>query len=232
MKTFVENFLFRLFRPGVYNTAWDSTITAVVWAVAVKDLYNCSIYFLFQVVGGRCYHFAFWPSFLVNHAVGVFIIFIQFIIPLFILMYCYGRIVWVLSRRIVSNIGSFSDNNPSGNRIEDYIKHKFQLARMNTIKTFLMVGISFIICWSSNQIYFLMHNLGYKINWNSVFHQFTVSMVFVNCTVNPFIYLIKYRDYQEALKKLFHCQKRNSLEGSETKLSNVSFTRDFSGISI
>ena len=145
-------------------------------------------------------------------------------------MYCYGRIVWVLTRRIVTNVGSFNNNSSSENKLEDKIKHKFQLARTNTIKTFLMVGIFFVICWVNNQIYFLMHNLGYKINWNSTYHQFTVLMVFLNCTVNPFIYLIKYRDYQEALKKLFHCNKMNSLEESETKFSNVSFTHDSSGI--
>ena len=106
--------------------------------------------------------------------------------------------------------------------MENAIRQKFQLARTNTIKTFLMVGISFIICWSSNQIYYLMYNLGYEINLDVTFHQFSILMVFINCTVNPFIYLIKYRDYQEASKKLFHCDKMNSLEESETNFSNIS----------
>ena len=86
-------------------------------------------------------------------------------------------------------------------------KGKFQLARRNTVKTLLIVGLCFIICWSQNQVRYLMFNCGYNINFNSTYHQFNILMVFLNCTVNPFIYLIKYRDNQEALKTCFHCDK-------------------------
>lgn len=78
---------------------------------------------------------------------------------------------------------------------------KFQIARRNTIKTLLVVGLCFIICWSNNQIYYLMYNLGYDVDWNGFYYQFTMLMVFMNCIINPFIYLIKYEDYQKALKK-------------------------------
>ena len=135
---------------------------------------------------------------------------IQFFIPLIVLVFCYGRIVWMLTTRIntdllqnkskISNIEQVSDTNV-GNTSKD----KFQVARKNTIITLLIVGLCFIICWSQNQIEYLMYNLGYSIDFNSSYHNFTVLMVFINCTVNPFIYLIKYRDYQEALKKFFSC---------------------------
>ena len=82
---------------------------------------------------------------------------------------------------------------------------KFQIARRNTIKTLLIVGLCFIICWSNNQVYYLMFNLGYDVDWNGIYYQFTILMVFMNCVVNPFVYLIKYDDYQKALKK-FLCK--------------------------
>ena len=100
----------------------------------------------------------------------------------------------------ISNIEQVNDTNV-GNTNKD----KFQLARKNTIQTLLIVRLCFIICWSQNQIEYLMYNLGYPIDYSSNYHKFTVLMVFINCTVNPFIYLIKYRDYQEAFKKCFHC---------------------------
>ena len=105
----------------------------------------------------------------------------------------------------------------------DTSKDKFQLARKNTIITLLIVGLCFIICWSQNQIEYLMYNLGYPIDFNNDYHNFTVLMVFINCTVNPFIYLIKYRDYQEALKKFFSCvipHENNSLGSSSLSGSN------------
>ena len=51
-----------------------------------------------------------------------------------------------------------------------------------------------------------MYNSGYKVDWNGVYYKFTVLMVFLNSTVNPFIYLVKYKDYQMALRS---CLNRN-----------------------
>ena len=153
---------------------------------------------LFQVVSGVCYVYYFWPSPLSKNVFGVSLISVTFFISLIILVYCYGRIVWVLTRRIDSKLSS------SGS------KDTFHLARTNTIKTLLLVSLCFVICWSNSQIYYLMYNLGYQVDWNSTYYNFTVFMVFVNCTVNPFIYLIKYKDYQEALRQCCSSKRFNS----------------------
>ena len=141
---------------------------------------------------------------------------IQFFIPLFILVICYGKIVWVLTRRINTDL---IENNSTDKHKTDTGIEKFQLARRNTIKTLLIVGLCFIICWSQNQVRYLLYNCGYDLNFTGTYQQLTVLMVFLNCTVNPFIYLIKYRDYQEALKTFFHCNKKqegNSCLNSST----------------
>ena len=98
-------------------------------------------------------------------------------------------------------------------QLGDIHKDKFQMARRNTIKTLLIVGCCFILCWVQNQVLYLMYNLGYEIDWNSPYYHFTVLMVFVNCTVNPFVYLFKYQDYQVALRKFLRCYKQNNQEG-------------------
>ena len=162
--------------------------------------------------------YAFWPSVLLSSIFGVILIIIEFVIPLIILVYCYGRIVWILTRRITSN-----SQNGDG-QIQSTHSDKFQLARTNTIKTFLLVGICFIICWSNNSVYYLMYNLGYDADWNGNYFQFTVFMVFLNCTINPFIYLIKYQDYHVALRKLFGCDKQKKREESDTNQSSISST--------
>ena len=122
------------------------------------------------------------------------------------------------SKSKTSNMDKASDIN-AGNTSKD----KFELARKNTVITLLIVGLCFTICWSQNQMY----NLGYPINFNTKYHHFTVVMVFMNCTVNPFIYLIKYRDYQEALKKFFSFvipHENNSLDSSFQSGSNQTFS--------
>ena len=151
-----------------------------------------------------------WPSLLVKRITGVFLIFVEFILPFIILSYCYGRIVYVLSRRLDSNLST-------GNQLD-----QFQLARKNTLKTFLIVAICFVLCWSNNQIYFLMHNLGYDINFDGFYYKFTIFMVFLNCTVNPFVYLVKYRDYHMALRSLITCKKENQEVEVNSMASTIS----------
>ena len=161
-------------------------------------------------------------------AFGVVLMFIQFFGPVMILIICYGKIVWVLTRRINTDLMksrsvSVGSDNISGSTVgtisqgADTGKDKFQLARRNTIKTLLIVACCFIICWSQNEITYFMYNCGYDLDFNSTYHQFTILMVFFNCTINPFIYLIKYRDYQKALKDFFHCNKK---QGGDSSLNS------------
>ena len=162
----------------------------------------------FQVVNGTCLVQQFYPSALPQSAVGVFLIVIEFILPIFILFYCYGRILWVLTRRI--------DNNLSNQIIT------FEVARRNTLKTFVLIGVSFIICWGPDQIYFLLYNLDYEMNIdkNSSFIKFVIFLVYLNCTINPFIYIVKYKDYHTALKELFGYQCAGQREQLEMKSSS------------
>ena len=180
-----------------------------------------------------------WPSDEVQTIFAIGIICIQLFIPFLILIICYGKIVWVLTRRINTNLikttsqSTISKNviktsaiNNSLTKATDMGRVKFQLARRNTIKTVLIVGLCFIICWSQYEITYFMYNCGYDINYNSTYIQFTVLMVFLNCTINPFIYLIKYKDYQEALRKCFYCSKEkeddNNLNSSMLSISGKS----------
>ena len=150
------------------------------------------------MIDNVCYLYQFWPSPVIKSIFGVFILSITFFIPLIILIYCYGRIVWVMTRRIDSKL------NTSGTNVDT-----FHVARTNTIKTLLTVALCFVICWSNIEIYsafyYLSDYLGSGTDWDSTYFNFTVFMAFLNCTVNPFIYLIKYKDFQEALR---HCCSR------------------------
>ena len=162
---------------------------------------------------GVCLTYTFWPSRLSSSIFGVFIICIHFIIPLIILTFCNSRIIWILTRRLDSNL---DNDGPTPSNNAQTSKDKFQLARRNTLKTFLLVGLCFVICWINNQVYYLMHNLGFETDRNSTYFHFTVLMVEFNSTVNPFIYLIKYRDYQEALKQLLGFKKKEKEKETET----------------
>ena len=49
-------------------------------------------------------------------------------------------------------------------------------------------------------------------------------MVFINCTVNPFIYLFNYQDYQKALKSCFGCLKQENTEEMKSNTSSSTMT--------
>ena len=165
-----------------------------------------SCFFLFQVVSLVCYIYYFWPSPLFKSIWGVSLISITFFTPLIILIYCYGRIVWVLTRRMDSKLSSAGS-------IDTF--------HLNTIKTLLLVALCFVICWSNNQIFYLMYNLGYDSDFKSTYYNFTVLMVFLNSTINPFIYLIKYKDFQNALR---YCCYRNKSGSHSLSIVTVSDT--------
>ena len=130
------------------------------------------------MISGVCVPYDIWPG--VFYSIfGVVIQCILFILPLTILIFCYGRIVWVLHSRINAKTTDSMSNQAD----------KFELARTNTIKTFLLVGLCFILCWIQNQAYYLMYNLGYDIHLAGPYFNYTILMIFFNCTVNPFIYL-------------------------------------------
>ena len=117
--------------------------------------------------------------------------------------------MWILTRRLDdSDFGT--DKGPQA--------HMFQIARRNTVKTFLIISICFVLCWSCSQFYYLLYNLGYHVDFNGTFFKVALLMAFGNCTVNPFIYLVKYRDYQIALRELFNCKQRGdgNLEGKQS----------------
>ena len=150
----------------------------------------------FQLVSGECLTRMFWPSDAFRRGFGVCVVFTDFVIPAAILIYCYCRILWILRQRITSGL----DSGTSGST-------KFEIAQRNVIRTLLIVVLFFFLCIGYANIFYLVYTLGYKIDWNSWYYTFSVVMVFLNCTVNPFIYLFNYKDFQKALKNLFCCMR-------------------------
>ena len=158
---------------------------------------------IFQVTGGQC--FDIWPSDVLQSGVGVLIVFISFLIPLMILIYCYGRILWVLRERIDSNLdkGGMSQS-----------LAKFHKAQKNVIKTLFIVVLFLVFCFSYSEVFYLLYHLGFSMDFNGFHYNFSTVLFFFNCTVNPFIYLVNYKDFQEGLKLLL-CKSKLEVRNSD-----------------
>ena len=103
---------------------------------------------------------------------------------------------------------------------------KADQAKKNVIKTLALVAFCYILCWSWNQIYFFMVNLGYPVDFTSNFYHFSMVMLLRNSVVNPFIYTFQYASFKLAAKQLF-CKclakdKESNLNSSVTLSTSVS----------
>jgi len=77
-------------------------------------------------------------------------------------------------------------------------------ARHSIIKTLVLVTFGFVLCWSWSEIYFLMFHLGYThVDFTGHFFNFTIVMVFVSICINPIIYCVKFKQFQNGVKWVF-----------------------------
>ena len=131
---------------------------------------------------------------------------------------------WTLTRRIDTNLGTGG----TPYEVENIVNSKFLKVRHNTIKTVLLVGICFIVCCGNEEKYYLMYNLGYNVDWNDTYFKFCVEMIHLNRTVNPFVYLFSFQDYQMILKE-FSLKPKSLQRDVESTSQNSKVTTNTCG---
>ncbi len=152
--------------------------------------------------GDFCLLLGLWPNMQTQQAVGIFNIVIQFFVPIAVLAISYiGMAVALLPKVHPMNVAY----NEDGSRIITSMQSNKARARRNIIKTLAIVSLCFVLCWVCNQMFFLLYALGYPSDFTSEFYHFSIVAMFLNCCINPFIYVAKYRDFQAGLKLL--CSK-------------------------
>jgi len=76
--------------------------------------------------------------------------------------------------------------------------------QLNIFKTMIIVSVSFVICWSPNQIYFLLANLPIFADYMSMDNEIwyvTMCVALFNICINPFIYAAKLEVVKLSIKK-------------------------------
>ncbi|XP_006818586.1 kappa-type opioid receptor-like [Saccoglossus kowalevskii] len=160
-----------------------------------------------QSIDGECVFS--WPSVSYSIFVGVELFVIEYLIPVSVMIYSYVNILRALK---VSPV-----NQPTGiNNVEVTLRDKQKLERAerlrwNVIKMLLIVVIWYIICFTPNIFGFDLWFLTFRqyLDLGGVFYNMSVAMAFCNMCVNPFIYAIKYEEFQIALKKRLPCGALN-----------------------
>ena len=66
-----------------------------------------------------------------------------------------------------------------------------------------MICCAFVVCWSLNEISFVLDIIGVrKMDFSGWYYHVTVVLVMLNSCINPLIYAAKYRDFQDGVRKM------------------------------
>ncbi|XP_072041388.1 5-hydroxytryptamine receptor 2A-like [Amphiura filiformis] len=75
----------------------------------------------------------------------------------------------------------------------------------NITKTFVIIFVVYILCWSMNQFLFLQKNLGGYDHWDTAENYFANCLAMLNSACNPFIYVLHVKQYRDKVKSFFSC---------------------------
>ncbi len=183
---------FSIVHPIAHKLSFSrrKAIFAVVSVWLLGFLANVYIIGASGLVGDVCFSLWFWPTSYARRAIGIFNFVIKFFIPLSIFIFTYGWIFRVLKLRVDVAQQAGTENRTS----------TFDQSKRNSAKLLLTVVAGFVVCSAWNQIFFLALNLGAPLPIGT-FYRFTVVMLFLNCCINPFIYIAKYKEFQVALRR-------------------------------
>ncbi len=110
----------------------------------------------------------------------------------------------------------------------------FNKAKYNATRTLCFVFITFVICWTPAEVEYLIDNFRTEnqncyVNCESIVDAVVTNILLLNMIVNPVIYAISLKEFQENFKKTFLSAKKSCSSLTPCKLRasrRTSFTPD------
>jgi len=106
------------------------------------------------VVDGSCWSWSFWPSNNVKTAYAVLYFIFYFFNLVVIFVYCYSHILVVVRRQ--SRVMQSHAQQGSSVAGQTQMQQKVQA---NVMKTVISLTLFFVVCWSPNNVYYLLQNV-------------------------------------------------------------------------
>ncbi len=192
----------------LFETHVNIAILASVWLLAIG--YKSADLARYDYHNGTCIFKEIpWKT-----EMGLIVFAVEYLLPLLIMVFAYVSIILIL-KKSANRLADVSQamtsvraattaaSAPSTNKDNNTLGGELKKAKKNTLKTLLVVFAAFVICWTPNQIIFLLFNFGYPVDYSSVIYIVTVCMASSNSCLNPVIYAFKYRQFKRGLKKCF-----------------------------
>ncbi|XP_077867811.1 galanin receptor 2b-like [Saccoglossus kowalevskii] len=193
---------FAIVYPFQYVAKFNKTkaVAILVTSNSLVFLFSSYPIVMLKASGGYCIRIFMGSGGQKFFGVAVFIM--QYLLPVSIMMFAYTHMGLSLkSKGIVPSQPSFNDNHATLLR-----------ARRNIYKMLCLVFSAFILCWTPNQVYFLIYNLYDGMMLNMTFMNFTIILVYCNCCINPILYAMKYKQFRGGLKQVCCCHNNIGVE--------------------
>ena len=94
--------------------------------------------------------------------------------------------------------------NPSIGGIALPAYKKISPAKKNLLKTMVMVTLVFVLCLSWDQIMWLLYVVGVTKTYYGNLFYYSFMLTCINSCINPFIYIIHYKEFKAGIKKLLN----------------------------
>jgi 7 transmembrane receptor (rhodopsin family) len=155
-----------------------------------------------RVVNGACV-FAQYPSYAAKQTVNVIHFLLQYLGPICVFVFCYTKMAVVLRQGQFKTAPATATSEAARGHANP-MKASSKKAVRNIIKTMFVVSVAFFICFSPNQWLFFLFSFGifdYRVFSNPIYN-ISVIAIYLNCCVNPVIYVASYEQFQNALRRL------------------------------
>ena len=169
--------------------------------------------FLSEVNAGRCC--AVDLPYLWSVVIAVFDIGYIIAVPLLALMYCYIGIAHRLFRMKDSEIKSSDEQGQSARQRvamrkstkQDFRRANISRAYHGTLRTVLVVGAIYLLCWSVDEIAVIWRYIDASVLAKTDLWLATFVLLEMNCMLNPMSYFLSFREFRQRLWSRFW--KRN-----------------------
>ena len=80
-------------------------------------------------------------------------------------------------------------------------------ATYNVLKTLTLITVAFVVCWMPNKCYSFLYLIGVTSNIG-VGYYVTFGLALFNSCVNPFIYIIYFKEFRKGVTAMCRCQRQ------------------------
>jgi len=186
--------------------------TAMVFAWITAIMFNVPVVLSTMVLeDGLCDVYVTWATPGGKTIYGTSNIVIFLIMPLIIFVYCYGRIVVVMRRQMRVMAGH---NAEAGSSQANASQIQSKRIKWNIVKTMVIVTVVFIMSWCPNNILYMVSDHIPMTSHLLVGYYPTVFMIYLNVSLNPFIYATKHEGVRKKLADLLNrcrCKRQTAV---------------------